>query len=78
MEKLINFKSKYVSVVLEKLSKDKTIDKNIIWATSSYEQFGPEYKDSKQITIGTLIGLKPMTLQPRVLKKLDELFEGDE
>ena len=76
MEKLINFKSKYVSVVLEKLLKDKTTD--IIWATSSYEQFGPEYKDSKQITIGTLIGLKPMTLQPRVLKKLDELFEGNE
>lgn len=78
MEKLINLKSKYVSVVLEKLLKDKTTDKNIIWATSSDEEFGPEYKDSKQITIGTLIGLKPMTLQPRVLKKLDELFEGDE
>lgn len=78
MEKLINLKSKYVSVFLEKLLKDKTTDKNIIWATSSYEEFGPEYKHSKQITIDTLIGLKPMTLQPRVLKKIDELFEGDE
>ena len=28
MEKLINLKSKYVSVVLEKLLKDKTTDKN--------------------------------------------------
>lgn len=54
MEKLINLKSKYVSVFLEKLLKDKTTDKNIIWATSSYEEFGPEYKHSKQITIGTL------------------------
>lgn len=44
MEKLINFKSKYVSVVLEKLLKDKTTDKNIIWATSSYEQFGRNIK----------------------------------
>lgn len=72
MEELINLKSRYVSVVLEKLLKDKTTDKNIIWATSSYEEFGPEYKDTKQITVGSLIGLNPMTLQPRVLKNLEE------
>ena len=47
MEKLINLKSKYVSVVLEKLLKDKTTDKNIIWATSSYEELGGFKQESR-------------------------------
>ena len=50
-----------------KIIKRQTTDKNIIKATSAMNNH-LEYKDSKQITIGTLIGLKTMTLQPRVLK----------
>ena len=69
---LIDLNHYAVKTTLKTLLQDKTTKKNIIWATNSYEDYGPEYKDSKQITIGTLIGLKPMTLQPRVLKKLDE------
>lgn len=69
---LIDLNHYAVKATLKTLLQDKTTKKNIIWATNSYEDYGSEYKDSKQITIGTLIGLKPMTLQPRVLKKLDE------
>lgn len=71
-DKIIDLNSAVIKVALPKLLQDKTTKKNIIWATTSYEEFGPEYKDNKQMTVGSLTGLNPMVLQPRVLKTLEE------
>ena len=71
-DKIIDLNSAPIKVALPRLLQDKTTKKNIIWATTSYEEFGVEYKDNKQITIGSLTGLNPMILQPRVLKSLEE------
>ena len=64
----------WAGLALSRPTQTKTSDNQTTIQTDEWSRI----KKSKQITIGTLIGLKPMTLQPRVLKKLDELFEGDE
>lgn len=69
---LIDLNHYAVKATLKTLLQDKTTKKNIIWATTSYADKGPEYQDTKQIQIGTLVGLNPIDLQPRVLKSLEE------
>ena len=69
---LIDLNHYAVKATLKTLLQDKTTKKNIIWATTSYDDKGPEYQDTKQIQIGTLIGMNPMDLQPRILKSLEE------
>lgn len=73
MEELISLKSYPVYHTLRMLLKDKTTKKNIIWATNSYEdQLGENYDDKKQITVGALVGMNPIELQPRILKSINE------
>lgn len=69
---LIDLNHYAVKTTLKTLLQDKTTKKNSIWATTSYADKGPEYQDTKQIQIGTLIGLNPIELQPRILKSLEE------
>lgn len=69
---LIDLNHYAVKTTLKTLLQDKTTKKNIIWATTSYADKGPEYQDTKQIQIGSLIGMNPMDLQPRILKSLEE------
>lgn len=69
---LIDLNHYAVKTTLKTLLQDKTTKKNIIWATTSYADKGPEYQDTKQIQIGLLTGLNPIDLQPRVLKSLEE------
>lgn len=69
---LIDLNHYAVKATLKTLLQDKTTKKNIIWATTSYADKGPEYQDTKQIQIGSLIGMNPMDLQPRILKSLEE------
>ena len=69
---LIDLNHYAVKATLKTLLQDMTTNKNIIWATTSYADKGPEYQDTKQIQIGTLIGLNPIELQPRILKSLEE------
>lgn len=69
---LIDLKSIPIQVTLKTLLQDKTTKKNIIWATSSYEEYGAEFKDNNPITANALLGLNPMVLQPRVLKSIEE------
>ncbi len=64
-----------VKPVLPILLQDKTTNKNIIWATSSYKDLGTAYADDVQITTGALIGMDAIRLQPRVLKALAEQQE---
>lgn len=69
---LIDLRSIPIQVTLKTLLQDKTTKKNIIWATMSYEEYGPEFKDDRPITANALLGLNPMVLQPRVLKSMEE------
>lgn len=70
MKKLIELNSYPVNVVLEKLLKDKTTKKNIIFATDIY---GTDVK--AQITEELLLGLDAFFIQPRVAKSLEEQSE---
>ena len=72
MRELIQLQSFPVRTVLPILLQDKTTKKNIIWATSSYEQFGDQYADDKQITTEALTGLNPILLQPRIMKTMEQ------
>ncbi len=49
LKELIQLQSFPVKTVLHILLQDKTTKKNIIWATSSYGQFGEQYADDRQI-----------------------------
>lgn len=72
MKELIQLQSFPVRIVLHILLQDKTTKKNIIWATSSYEQFGEQYADDRQITTEALTGLNPIMLQPRIMKAMEQ------
>lgn len=73
LEDLINLNSYPIYNTLKILLQDKTTKKNIIWATNSYElQLGADYDDKTQMTVGALTGLKPIDLQPRILKNQEE------
>lgn len=72
MNKLINLNTYPVKQSLKKLLQDKTTKKNIIWATSSYEQFGDEYVDYKQIKESDTLSL---IIEPRILKALEHQAE---
>ncbi len=75
MEKLIQLKSSPVQATLDILLKDKTTKKNIIWATKSYENFGIQYSDDKQITLEAIAGLNPVMIQPRIMKAMEQQQE---
>ncbi len=72
LKELIRLQSFPVRTVLHILLQDKTTKKNIIWATSSYEQFGEQYADDRQITTEALTGLNPIMLQPRIMKAMEQ------
>ncbi len=75
MEELIQLKSFPVQTTLSILLKDKTTKKNIIWATKSYESFGAQYSDDKQITVEAITGLNSIMLQPRIMKAMEQQQE---
>lgn len=75
MEKLINFDTPPVSVVLGSLLKDKTTGENIIFATNSYTSNGKQIKETEQITLDLLKESCSETLQPRVSKSIEEQTE---
>lgn len=72
MKNSIQLKSFPIQTTLNILLKDKTTNKNIIWATDSYKEFGEQYSDDRQITIVDLIGISPIMLQPRMMKELEQ------
>lgn len=75
MEELIQLKSFPVQTTLNILLKDKTTKKNIIWATKSYESFGAQYSDDKQITVEAITGLNSIMIQPRIMKAMEQQQE---
>lgn len=72
MNQLIQMDSYVVKITIGILLQDKTTKRNIIWATKSYEKFGPLYSDSMQISRTAILGLNSGVLQPRVTKALEQ------
>ena len=68
---LIQIKSKPIQATLHILLQDKTTKKNIIWATSSYENYGSYYQRKNQITEELISGLNQHIIQPRVYKSAE-------
>lgn len=54
------------------LLKDKTTQKNILWATDSYEQKGEKYLASAYITSDLITGENGNLIQPRAVKSKEE------
>ena len=69
MSKLIDLTLPEVKSVLPILLKDKTTNKNIIWATDNYLELGPDFEKTKQIRLSLLTKID---LKPRVEKTLEE------
>ena len=58
--------------LLEILLQDKTTQKNILWATDSYEQKGEKYIASAHITSDLITGDNGDLIQPRSVKSKEE------
>lgn len=73
MEKLIDIMSEQVAPYLDLLIKDKSTRKNrnIIWATDTYEAYGSDFCDKNQITSQILLW-KPDIIKPRILKSFED------
>ena len=54
--------------ILKILLKDRTTNKNIIWATDDYKQYGIQYKAENQIKINLITGNYTRVIQPRISK----------
>ena len=70
MENLVNLMDYPVNNVLGLLLEDKTTKQNIILATDSYLELGPSYTAQSEMTLGTVNGIDPFTLQSRFSKDL--------
>lgn len=60
--------NKWDKEILEILLTDRTMNRNIIWATSDYEFLGKEYNSHFPILIELIINLNSSVIKPRVLK----------
>jgi type II restriction enzyme len=58
--------------LLEILLHDKTTNKNILWATDSYEQKGKKYSSLAPITSDLVTGKNGKLIQPRAVKSKEE------
>lgn len=74
-DKIINFESYPVSVVLKMLLKDMTTGKNIIFATDSYSKTNPKITEKTQITESLVKSIGNRMLQLRVVKSEDQQME---
>ena len=72
MGSLIKIDDYPVWPVLPILLKDKTMKRNIIWATASYASLGEYYADSAQMTENALRNMGAGSIQPRILKAQEE------
>ncbi len=72
MEDLIQLDSYPVQTTLRILLQDKTIKKNIIWATDSYASFGEAYTDRSHITVNQLKKMNYGMIQPRISKDMKQ------
>lgn len=59
----------YPATVLSMLLRDRTTNKNIIWADSEYEALGKGYLGKDEITVASVTGLNSGVIKPRVAKE---------
>ena len=60
--------AQYSWKMLDILLKDRTTNKNIIWATSGYISHGELYTETEQIFVGLITGANSGLIKPRVAK----------
>ena len=72
MGTLIRLDDPNVWPVLPVLLQDRTMKRNVIWATGSYAALGEYYRDSGQITPIALQRMGKDSIQPRILKAQEE------
>ena len=58
----------YSRELLDILLKDRTTNKNIIWATSDYISYGESYTATEHIDANLITGAHSKLIQPRVAK----------
>ena len=75
MGTLIRLDDSSVWPVLPILLQDRTMKRNIIWATGSYAALGEYYRDSGQITAIALQRMGKDSIQPRILKAQEEQLQ---
>ena len=61
--------------LLEILLKDKTTEKNIIWATDNYSKYGELYTSEKEIKIELITSRHGGVIKPRVEKSKEERLQ---
>lgn len=59
----------YGHSLLDILLKDRTTDRNIIWATNDYSKLGNMYEANQEIKIDLITGSKSKIIQPRITKE---------
>lgn len=64
--------AQYSRELLDILLKDRTTNKNIIWATRDYDSLGERYAEAEQICADLIIGAHSHLIQPRVAKAHDQ------
>lgn len=57
--------------ILQLLLIDRTTNKNIIWATNSYEEHGYGFFEQDQITVNKITGIFSGLIKPRIEKSAD-------
>ena len=67
-EKLIAYGESLLSILL----KDRTTNKNIIWATNDYLKLGESYKAENEISIPSINGSKEKFIRPRITKSYEK------
>lgn len=72
MNKLIDFESEKLRKVFPILLKDRTTEKNIIWATDAYSDYGEGFSAKDNLATDAFSGDNPVRLQPRIEKTLEE------
>lgn len=65
---LLKINNELLSILL----KDKTSNKNIIWATENYENFNPRYSYGEAISIESITGHNGNIIKPRIQKSKQE------
>lgn len=68
LKKIIDIDSYPIKTTLKILLQDKTTKKNIVWATDTYYNLGPNYISSNQIFKDLISGANADIVQPRVYK----------
>lgn len=69
-----SFDSRYPTRILETLLKDRSNDRNIIWADNEYEDLGQGYMRDDWVTVDKITGFYSGVIKPRIAKENSRRF----